>query len=1288
MSLSPSSFPLDLTGKSPRNLITNDTYTLTSLDDMMFIPAGGPFFSTSLVIRSGSSILRPNVDYKCLHLIKEATVASGLDVVAIIEITKENVSTISLDYQVIGGQYADLVPTIRQLLEGYNGREPGVNWNTQIYGKPDLYPPAPHFVSGDEFSDWGSVVLGIQAIERAILLKDVAAWGSMYQYLENLIDNKISLIDLTSFATKSLVNAEVVKLAPKTTVYTKEESDTRYYTRAQVEARIGDIDGNETYYTEKEINAKFIEITIADAKFSTKAELNRLGTQKADASSVYTRAQVDDKFIGKTSVYTRDWVDANLVIKGVSFTKAEADSRFAFKGDGYTRVEADNRFALRSQIPQAPDLTKFIKADYVDGTYLRITVADSTYLRKTTADSIYAKLTDLNVIKTLSDKFNNYYTKQEADNLFATKIYLDSNFLNKTQLNQQYPTRADVASGYSTKNELKVTNDSLVNFINTKSDTTWVNEVFVTKDFLAKTFYNRTDSDNRYFDKNYIQTYYVDNDKFNKVVATLATTTALNSTADQIRALFSGYYTKSEADALYATKKYSDATYATIVALNDHKNSVNAALNKKSDTTWVSGNFYTKTTSDARYALLSDLKANYFVKQEITSTYVDNAKLASSLASYLTTTDFNNKWNWLTGDLTRYATKDSVYTKTEADGKYLLKSASKIEIRGNATSPSDHGLDLYGTSSTATGSPGIRFFVNSDQSGLLYSNNNYNSKTAELVVNLKNFTTGQIANTLNVSNMGIKHVVYGWLHEQFMSKGESYTKQESDGAFQRVRSNNLTTYGPNADIVLNKENPNENNSPGVNYVRGNQTIGRTIVVWDSTVGQWGYEVGVPTTQGGTYTNISRTYASGIWHTRYGMLHDYFRSVKDSYSKTETYGRTETYSKAEVNASFYDKGTTNSTFVNKTDLDNLYKSITASINTKAATTWVSDNFWTRTESDTRYYTKDQVNSSFYNKGQIDSGFASITFTNAQLGNKLDKQTHLDYTNWVNNALNTKAGTDWVNANFGTKTDVNSRAKTDWVNANYYNKGDSDYRYYTKDQVNASFATNTSVQALIKDQQTQIDYLKQFIEKYKVGDIYITTKNFINASAVAEDMKYGVWARFAQGRTLVGVSPNGYVDGDSNTNDNVTTSLQKYNPSTMNMGTSYGEHHHFINEDEMPRHKHSANEIFNKFSARALDVLKREQDAGRLQPGYGISSVNNYNTINTNEANTAAWVYYRGSGGEGISTQGGDNENPSDEIMINGYTTGGWAAATEEYRGGNAPLAMSQPSIVVGIWRRIS
>ena len=100
-----------------------------------------------------------------------------------------------------------------------------------------------------------------------------------------------------------------------------------------------------------------------------------------------------------------------------------------------------------------------------------------------------------------------------------------------------------------------------------------------------------------------------------------------------------------------------------------------------------------------------------------------------------------------------------------------------------------------------------------------------------------------------------------------------------------------------------------------------------------------------------------------------------------------------------------------------------------------------------------------------------------------------------------------------------------------------------------------------------------------------------------------------------------------------------------------------------------------------------MLEREQSAGRLQPGYGTSSGNNYRTINYDDNSTTAWVTY-GNSNTGITSKGDDNGNPHDELMVNGFTTGGWAAATEEYRGGDAPLAMSQPSIVVGIWRRIA
>lgn len=184
MTIDPKGFPLDLTGELARNLVINDTRTLATQDDMVFIPDGGPFFTRSLVVRSGVTILKPNVDYKCLHLLRDATVESGLDVSAIIMITNTGISSITLNYQVIGGQYADTVPVIRQLLENAGNIEKSVNWNSHIYAKPDLFEPAPHYVKGEDFSDWSAVLNGLRNIERSILLKDVAAWESAFQYLD------------------------------------------------------------------------------------------------------------------------------------------------------------------------------------------------------------------------------------------------------------------------------------------------------------------------------------------------------------------------------------------------------------------------------------------------------------------------------------------------------------------------------------------------------------------------------------------------------------------------------------------------------------------------------------------------------------------------------------------------------------------------------------------------------------------------------------------------------------------------------------------------------------------------------------------------------------------------------------------------------------------------------------------------------------------------------------------------------------------------------------------------
>lgn len=72
------------------------------------------------------------------------------------------------------------------------------------------------------------------------------------------------------------------------------------------------------------------------------------------------------------------------------------------------------------------------------------------------------------------------------------------------------------------------------------------------------------------------------------------------------------------------------------------------------------------------------------------------------------------------------------------------------------------------------------------------------------------------------------------------------------------------------------------------------------------------------------------------------------------------------------------------------------------------------------------------------------------------------------------------------------------------------------------------------------------------KYKVGDLYVTT-NSENPNTI---LGYGTWVRFAEGRTLVGMS--------SSTSSN--PEWTKYN------GGQFGSYTHRLTIDEMPNHEH--------------------------------------------------------------------------------------------------------------------
>lgn len=48
--LSPEQFPLDLTGTNPRNLVQNEVREFPTINERIFIPAGGVYYSDTLVI--------------------------------------------------------------------------------------------------------------------------------------------------------------------------------------------------------------------------------------------------------------------------------------------------------------------------------------------------------------------------------------------------------------------------------------------------------------------------------------------------------------------------------------------------------------------------------------------------------------------------------------------------------------------------------------------------------------------------------------------------------------------------------------------------------------------------------------------------------------------------------------------------------------------------------------------------------------------------------------------------------------------------------------------------------------------------------------------------------------------------------------------------------------------------------------------------------------------------------------------------------------------------------------
>lgn len=191
MPVVPLGYPLDLTGVAPSNLISNEIRTFTIAADRVFVPAGGPFFTTGMQIRHGvtNALLQPNTQYKLLHLHKTASLMARKEICAVILILDNAVPSVKLTYQIIGSYFADTADTIRDLVTANPITNPTtIPWGS-IFGAPSQFPPVEHLHHVDELYGMSDVVAVLEQLRQAILLGDSFAISAIYQYINNLLTN-------------------------------------------------------------------------------------------------------------------------------------------------------------------------------------------------------------------------------------------------------------------------------------------------------------------------------------------------------------------------------------------------------------------------------------------------------------------------------------------------------------------------------------------------------------------------------------------------------------------------------------------------------------------------------------------------------------------------------------------------------------------------------------------------------------------------------------------------------------------------------------------------------------------------------------------------------------------------------------------------------------------------------------------------------------------------------------------------------------------------------------------
>ena len=188
----------DLTGVNSDNRVTAETIILNDRPIRVAIPKYGPFFTEHLVVYDNVTqrLLVKNVDYRIPHIVREATLQTGLEVADCFLIINPDVSSaIRATTQVIGGHWQNNTDNIVNIYESFLNDNRSVDWVSGVHNKPDGYTPALHPTFLSEIFGFGPLAMEMERIAKAIELSNVPAFEMM---LEAIQSKAASLADMNN----------------------------------------------------------------------------------------------------------------------------------------------------------------------------------------------------------------------------------------------------------------------------------------------------------------------------------------------------------------------------------------------------------------------------------------------------------------------------------------------------------------------------------------------------------------------------------------------------------------------------------------------------------------------------------------------------------------------------------------------------------------------------------------------------------------------------------------------------------------------------------------------------------------------------------------------------------------------------------------------------------------------------------------------------------------------------------------------------------------------------------